>query len=48
MPSQTPVLTVLDPKNVALAVARILGLTDKELQNKVKENIKEMKESFKK
>lgn len=47
MPSQTPVLTVLDPKNVVLAVARILGLTDKELQDKVKEDINKMKESFK-
>jgi len=48
MPSQTPVLTVLDPKNVALAVARILGLTNKELQEKVKQGISEMKESFRK
>jgi len=48
MPSQTPVMTVIDPKNVALAVAKILGLTDKELQNKIGEDISEMKKSFKK
>jgi len=41
MPSDTPVLTVLDPKNVAAACARILGLTDK-----VAKRIGEIKESF--
>ena len=29
MPSATPVLTVLDPSNVAAACARILGLSDR-------------------
>jgi 5-(carboxyamino)imidazole ribonucleotide mutase len=28
MPSQTPILTVLDPKNCALAARRILNLTN--------------------
>ncbi|HLD27440.1 MAG TPA: AIR carboxylase family protein [Patescibacteria group bacterium] len=46
MPSDTPVLTVLDPQNVAAAVARILGLSSPEMQEKVKERIKEIKESF--
>lgn len=43
MPSDTPVLTVLDPNNVAAACARILGLADESVQNKVKEKIKEIK-----
>lgn len=30
MPSKTPVLTVIDPGNAALAAARILALSDKE------------------
>ncbi len=46
MPSDTPVLTVLDPKNVAAACARIFGLADESIQNKVKNKIKEIKESF--
>ena len=47
MPSQTPVMTIVDPKNVSLAVARIFGLSDKELQGEVRKDIEEMKESFK-
>lgn len=48
MPSETPVLTIVDPKNVSLAVARILGLTDKGVQDKIKKNIAEIKEGFRK
>lgn len=47
MPSDTPVLTVLDPKNVAAACARIFGLADKGMKRKVGERIKEVKKSFK-
>jgi 5-(carboxyamino)imidazole ribonucleotide mutase len=47
MPSDTPVLTVLDPSNVAAACARMLGLANEELQNKVKEKIAQIKNSFK-
>ncbi len=46
MPSDTPALTVLNPKNTAAACARIFGLVNNELQQKVKNNIKEIKESF--
>ena len=47
MPSDTPVLTILDPKNVAAAVARMSGLADDIMRQKVKDRIKEIKESFK-
>jgi len=47
MPSDTPVLTVIDPKNAAAACARILGLNDAEMKSKVVDRIKEIKESFK-
>lgn len=48
MPSDTPVLTVIDPKNAALAAVKILALTDEELRTKIKQRIKTVKESFKK
>jgi len=47
MPSDTPVLTVLDPNNVAAACARIFGLADGSWQQKVKEKINQIKQSFK-
>ncbi|MBT3865193.1 AIR carboxylase family protein [Candidatus Peregrinibacteria bacterium] len=47
MPSDTPVLTVVDPKNAAAAAVRILGLTDKGAKQKVVDRIKAIKESFK-
>jgi len=47
MPSDTPVLTVIDPKNAVLAVVRILGLTDAVLKNKILSRIDEIKASFK-
>lgn len=46
MPSQTPVLMILDPGNAALAAVRILGLADKDLKNKIAEEIKKMKKKF--
>lgn len=46
MPSETPVLTVLDPGNVAAACARILGLSNSKIQEKIKDKIKEIKKSF--
>lgn len=46
MPSDTPVLTVLDPQNCALAVARILALKDPALKVKVEERIKAVKAGF--
>jgi 5-(carboxyamino)imidazole ribonucleotide mutase len=47
MPSEVPVLTVLDPVNCALAVVRILALSDETLRNKYKEHVIKVKASFK-
>ena len=47
MPSDTPVLTVLDPRNAASAAARILGIKNEELRMKVKQKIDEVKKLFK-
>lgn len=46
MPSDTPVLTVLDPQNCALAVARIFALKDAALKTKIQERIKVVKAGF--
>ena len=46
MPSDTPVLTVIDPKNAALAAVRILALQDENLRKKVEEKIAQTKSSF--
>ncbi|MDD4352078.1 MAG: 5-(carboxyamino)imidazole ribonucleotide mutase [Candidatus Gracilibacteria bacterium] len=46
MPSDTPVLTVIDPVNAALCAARILALTDKDLKLKIEERIKNVKGKF--
>lgn len=48
MPSDTPVLTVLEPQNVALAISRIFALGKAEMRKKVEQRIKEVKRSFKK
>jgi phosphoribosylcarboxyaminoimidazole (NCAIR) mutase len=37
MPSAVAPIVVLEPDNAALAAAKILGLTDKRIQEKVKE-----------
>lgn len=47
MPSETPSITVVDPKNAGQAVVRILALTDKDLAKKVKKHIQVVKKSFK-
>jgi 5-(carboxyamino)imidazole ribonucleotide mutase len=36
MPSDVPVLTIIDPKNAALAAARIMGLYDPELERELR------------
>ena len=46
MPSSTPALTVVDAGNAALAAARILGLSSKELMSKNRKFITDMKASF--
>jgi len=46
MPSDTPVLTVIDPKNAAMAVIRILANTDVSLREKIVAHIKEVKSKF--
>jgi len=43
MPSETPVLTVVDPKNAVLAVARIFATSSETLQNALMQRIHEMK-----
>lgn len=48
MPSDTPVLTVIDPKNAALAAIKILALSDEKLRKKISARIKKIKKSFKK
>lgn len=46
MPSETPVITVVDPKNAGQAVVRLLALTNKDLAKKLKNHIKVVKHSF--
>lgn len=46
MPSDTPVMTVLDPKNVVLAIVRIFSLKDAGLKNKYLEHLEKVKSSF--
>lgn len=46
MPSDTPVLTVIDPKNAALSAVRILANSDPVLKKKVQDYIKGIKSSF--
>lgn len=46
MPSDTPSMTVIDPKNAALAAIKILALGDKPLAKKVEERIEKVKKSF--
>lgn len=48
MPSEVPVLTVLDPVNCALAVVRILALSDSDLRKKYAKHLKNVKAAFKK
>ncbi|OIO55144.1 hypothetical protein AUJ46_01700 [Candidatus Peregrinibacteria bacterium CG1_02_54_53] len=46
MPSEVPVLTVLHPKNAALAAVRILAETDSELKKKVLDRIEKIKANY--
>ncbi len=48
MPSDTPVLTVLEPQNCALAAAKIFSLSNKALRKKMETHIKKVKSGFKK
>lgn len=46
MPSDTPVLTVVDPQNAAMAAIRILGLSNTELRRKTEAHLVALKKSF--
>lgn len=46
MPSDVPVLTVLHPKNAALAAAKIFGEQDKEIRKKIVERIAKVKSGY--
>ena len=46
MPSDTPVLTVIDPQNAAMAAIRILAANDSELRKKVRSHIVTLKKKF--
>ena len=46
MPSDTPVLAVIQPENAAMAAARILGLSERSLQGKIKKRIEEIKTAY--
>ncbi|MBM3231097.1 AIR carboxylase family protein [Candidatus Peregrinibacteria bacterium] len=46
MPSDVPALTVLHPKNAALAAAKILGGSDPNIRKKVEERIKKVKSGY--
>lgn len=48
MPGDTPAMTVVDPKNAALAAVKILALGDKKLMEKVEKRIREVKKNFEK
>lgn len=48
MPGDTPAMTVVDPKNAALAAVKILALSDQKLRKSVEERIAEVKRGFKK
>lgn len=46
MPSEVPVLAILDPKNAALAAVRILAASDPALRKKVEERIRSLKSKY--
>ena len=46
MPSEVPVMTVVNPKNAALAAIKILAEGDEGLQKKVAERIKGVKDKY--
>jgi 5-(carboxyamino)imidazole ribonucleotide mutase len=47
MPSDTPVMTVVDRQNAIMAALRIFALKDDELKKKIAKRISKIKESFK-
>lgn len=46
MPSETPVLTVLDPNNAANCIVRMFALSDGELKKRYEKHIQDIKASF--
>ncbi len=46
MPSDVPVMTVLNPKNAALSALKILGQSDPKIRAKVAERIKKVKGEY--
>lgn len=48
MPTDTPVLTVIDPQNAAMAAIRILAVLNKDLRKRVHAHIVTLKRTFKK
>ncbi|MBU0667997.1 AIR carboxylase family protein [Patescibacteria group bacterium] len=46
MPSETPVLTVLDPNNVVNGIVRIFALGNSDLKKRYENHIKKIKASF--
>lgn len=46
MPSYVPVMTVLNPKNAAMAAVKILAESDSALRKKLEEFMKRMKEQY--
>jgi len=46
MPSETPVLSVIDPKNAGQAAVRLLAMSNKDLAKKIKNHIKVVKHGF--
>lgn len=46
MPSDTPVLTVVDPQNAVMSALRILGNSEPELKEKIKNHIQSVKDKF--
>ena len=46
MPSDTPVLTVVDPKNAVMAIVRIFANNDADLKKKLSDHIQKIKDSF--
>jgi len=46
MPSDTPVMTVVDPSNAVMAIVRIFAVKNPELRQKMRARIEEIKASF--
>jgi len=46
MPSETPVMTVIDPSNTVLSVVKIFALKNPELKTKVEARIQSVKQKF--